>query len=288
MFDPAITHEDEPDLHKKIQLKTNKDIKDFKEALMKNTQNEERVDYQVNLRLIADAANLNIVSDSYAVIIGEFKSDEREMELKDVLDSFTDGYRCNWEKHENTLEIRRMDWFRRRASQIPDSWLEPWQDEIKRTSTITLDTYFQIISLSDDQIEENLYDSGQLRQFLGASWSYENNKGLARLYQQLNSSQRSQMFSEQGLDPYMLSPAQWPYYSEMFCYGARYVKEGSEQFSGPSVGKVVVKVEKPIEQESGLYYKFTATLTRNDGSVTIEYWEKTLPLPPKKDDGESK
>ena len=124
--------------------------------------------YQALVKAIAQAAKMSVVSDSYSVVLSD-KQQFADGELKSVLDNVADVYRCNWEKHGSIVEFRRRDWFRRRASQVPDEWLKPWRDEVEKDGIPTLNTIPSMLSLTDEQVEENIASDHLLGQVLGPS-----------------------------------------------------------------------------------------------------------------------
>jgi hypothetical protein len=118
MFDPLVEHPDDPDLHKEVVLKlTDEERKALMDEIMASGgRSYQRVQYQASLKTLAKASGMNIVSDSYAVLlVRDTRGIPDKAELVTVLDKLGDAYRLNWEKHGSMIEFRRRDWFRRRA-----------------------------------------------------------------------------------------------------------------------------------------------------------------------------
>ena len=281
MFDPVAEQADEPDLHRITRLKVTDEIKKVQEEQLKASgyQAAQRISFQTDLRLIADATALNIVSDSFAVVVGDLSPGSKNEELRDVLDTFADSFGCNWEKHGSMLEVRRRDWFRRRSSQIPDGWIEPWREEVDRTDTLAADTYFRIAVLEDDQLEENICTDKVLGPMIGDSFQRKNIKGFGRFFLQLTSDQRSQLYSKQGLEPSTLSADQWHYYADMFTYGRRFSPAHTDQYLDLTQGPITIAGERTTSEDSSYAnYSFKVTRISPDGKPHQDHWDMVLPV----------
>ncbi|MCE5200369.1 MAG: hypothetical protein ABFD54_14275 [Armatimonadota bacterium] len=278
MADPVVEHPDEDALHKTISLKISDEAEKALVEEIKATGGRAypRLVYQALQKAFADAAEMGIVSDSYAVVLSNNTKDIPDKdELVVILDKFTDLYRCNWEKHSSVLEFRRLDWFRRRSSQVPDEWIMPWRDELEKKGVLSLENYIRMVALTDDQLEENVNSDPLLDQALGDYWTVGTIKGFCRFYVQLSESQRGMLFSEMGLDVRMLNPAQWQYYSDMFELGWQN-KWRTEEFSNPSSAPVTIKANSETEKDGGATYKFTVSLKSDDGSPKEQCWNIKL------------
>ena len=291
MFDPVEEHsKDEPGLDEKLQLRvSSEDQKAFNAAVTASGQRTSvRLNYELLLKTIARAAKMNLVSDSYSVVPAKMSllSDRYPVVLGgsampadgasgEVLGRLADTYVLNWNTHGSTLEIRRRDWFRRRSSQIPDEWLKPWQDQLKRDGMLTLDSYMIMAALTDEQIEENVNCDPLLDQAVGFWHTYSFNKGFARLYTQLSGDQRGQLLTKQGLDPRTLGPGQWDSYAGMFS-GAWHDTLGSEVFADPAARSVVLTGTSTTNTGGSTTYKFVVSRTLDDGKTKTDTW--TIPL----------
>ncbi len=278
-YDPEDQHSDEPELHRKIQIKMTDEIAKLKARELEayGSQAIDRINYQTDLRLLSSASGLNIVSDSFAVVAGQMNLINGERELVEVLADLVEKCRCNWKMQGSTLEVCRRDWFRRRNSQIPDEWIAPWREEVKRTGTGTLDMYCQMAALRDEQIEENISSDPLLSPIIGDWWSYGNNQGFAKFYQQLNDQQQKLIFTKPGLALNMLSPMQYPYYAQMFHYGSRHTWD-TEEFNDPGSKQVRIRGGLTTQKDGSLEYWFQAELTRPDGSTKEEIWQIPIPI----------
>jgi len=132
-----------------------------------------------------------------------------EMELRAALDRIVDVYVYNWDKRDGVIELHDRNWFRKRAAQIPDAWIEKWQwrNELKRTGDLGIDGLAQIALLTYDQYNQNIRE---VEDWHSASLAAVVAGGRAPLafYACLHPDQRSALFSESGLDVATLSADQ--------------------------------------------------------------------------------
>ena len=193
--EPLTEHpDDDPALKNKITLKPEgQKLADIEKAL-------------------AEAAELGVVSDSFGSMFGEFsvrgQVPTTESELKDVLDKIGDVYTYNWDKRTGVIGLRDRNWFKKRAVQIPEAWLEVWRKELTDTGTIEIDSLAQIASLTQEQLLSNVAGDEVLQSgsLLGVIFG---NRDLLRLYGGLSQDQRSTLMSRSGLDLAMLSESQF-------------------------------------------------------------------------------
>lgn len=275
MFDPVAEHPDDPALHKEVNLvisdETMKSIAE--EARKSGYRTIVRLYYQMILKAIVEAADLSIVSDSYSSTLCYNLQLPEKGELIVVLDKITEAYKTNWEKQGSILEFRRRDWFKMRASQLPDEWLQPWREEVEKNGILTLDSYADMVSLTEDQIEENINSDSLLGQVVGDT---RRARPFCRFYAQLNDSQRKSVLSGSGLDMRLLKPMQWQYYSDIYEYGWQ-SRWNSAEFINPDRGTVAIRGVDESKGGGSGNYRFTAFLTREDGSTDQQEWRINLP-----------
>lgn len=188
--EPLIDHSaDDPALHNKITLKDpGRQLPDVEKSL-------------------ADASKMTVVSDFFGgwnFPLGQVPATESE--LKDVLEKIGDTYTYNWDKHSAILELRDRNWFKKRAAQIPEAWLEAWRDELTKKGTIDVDDLAQIAALTQEQISVNLMSDDILKNVVGSVYSA---REILRLYAALSSDQRSMLLSDSGLPFRSLTQDQW-------------------------------------------------------------------------------
>jgi|GEM_PF-1208547 len=286
MYDPILDYPFDPDLTKEINAQLTDDMLKSIDAATKTIGDMAypRLSYQMLQKTIADAAKLNIVSDSYAVVLGDYKP-EPKAKISKVLENLCRGCLCNYEKHGSTIELRRRDWFRRRASQIPDELVEEWRNEIKQNNILSLDTYAQMVTLTREQIEENISSDALLDKSIGIFWERRDTEGLMRFYLQLNPWQRKLLFSEDGLDTSMLNKEQRQYFKEMFQYGLRTAWWECKDF-GNTDNQALIKAStktaainemEVIKDTGGIQYTFDVTVDM-DGNTKKDLWTIHLPL----------
>ena len=195
--EPVIEHPDDPALSVKVKIKP---------------KDDRFVDL---LAAVGTASGYAIVSDSFVVAYRGFDLANSEVPLKDVLNKIASQYRYNWEKRGAVLEFRDRDWFRKRASQVPEAWLEPWRKSLDKTGTLNIYQLSQMALLDDDQVRENLY-ADDVGFPPGLSYVLFLYGDLLRAYKSLDTGQQAAVFTEEGFDLGAVSPAQWPTVAKMF------------------------------------------------------------------------
>lgn len=185
----VVEHADDPALHEKITLEQpGSTLPDVEKAL-------------------AEASKLAVVSDFFGgrgFPMGQVPAGESE--LKVVLDKIGDNYTYNWDKHGGVLELRDRNWFKKRAAQIPEAWLEAWRQELTKTGTIDIDGLAQIAALTQEQMSANVMGDDVLNSVIGSVYSA---REILRLYGSLGSDQRPLLFADAGLSLRSLTQDQW-------------------------------------------------------------------------------
>jgi len=114
---------------------------------------KEKCDYAAWLRAIHEKTGLIILSDSYWEQTESGLSGE--LSVKDVLDRVV-FFDKAISKENSTITISEKQWYKKRAADIPDSYLERCTKKAE-TSGLSLDDLKQIaLDLTDDQIMNNL------------------------------------------------------------------------------------------------------------------------------------
>ena len=183
----VVEHPDDPGLHVKVKLKpTGTYLEDIEGAL-------------------AEASKLPVISDSFGKTRGMGYSD-KEVELRDALDDITGKYRYNWEKQFQAIEFRDRDWYKKKLAMVPEAWLEKWRQTFKKTGTLELDDLAEISSLTDEQLNLNIRDDEVLNQIYYGTVMQK--RDLLRFYACLSTTQRTEIFTDTGLDLRSLSESQ--------------------------------------------------------------------------------
>jgi hypothetical protein len=241
---------DEPDLHDKIEVKPEEKkwigLVDFEAA-------------------VAQASGFAVVSDSYKILPGFASVSKSETELKDVLSTICEGYRYNWNKHGQIIELWSKEWFKKRTAQIPDEWVERWKANLKKLGHMSLDDYSQIAMLTTEQLVENIRTDEQLFDLHMFSCTQSTQVFLLRLYASLDADQKKSLFSEVGLDVLSFDPDQWTLMCKLF----------QEPWFWKGNCPAVMKC-KLIEDDKGIsYYNFQLINMRNHNQL-IGWWMRML------------
>lgn len=240
-----IEHADDPALSKKIKLK------DAGRSLL-----------EVEMAL-AEASGYAVVSDYFGgwnMPMGETPAGE--MELKEVLQKISDTFTYNWDKRGSVLEFRDRNWFKKRAAQIPEAWLEEWRQALETAGTLDIDDLAEIASLSQEQMSANFMGDGVLDHVIGTVYSW---RELLRLYGSLNSDQRSLLYTQAGLPLRILSQDQWTQ--------AQKLAQGRRRDSA-ELGRSQSLVATRKEEDKILRYEFTLL---DEAKSKVSSWEVTTP-----------
>ena len=248
---------DDPDLQAKVTLKPDSaKLADVEKAL-------------------AETAKLGVVSDSFGDIYGGYSPrgqvPSTEPVIKDVLDKIGDVYVYNWDKQSGIIELRDRNWFKKRAVQIPEEWLEKWRKELTDTGTLGIDSLAQIALLTQEQLMSNVATDDVLRSgsLLGIVFG---NRDILRFYGGLASDQRSMLMSKSGMDLAMLSQDQFDDLSKIIK-----TKLGSKFFE--NVRSVAITCERKAADDKKLADKsisYKISLIA-DGKKIDENWTLTTP-----------
>ena len=109
-------HPDDPALDEKVKMKP-----------------EGTALHQVQ-QALQEASTFSVVSDSFGRAFGGIGTLNvaGEKPIKDVLKTVSETMLYNWEKHGKVLEFRDKEWYRKRAAQIPQAWIDGWRPLSKR------------------------------------------------------------------------------------------------------------------------------------------------------------
>lgn len=213
---------------------------------------------------VAKASGYAVVSDSFATVYRGFDPLNSDLPLKDVLSKISTLYRYNWEKRGGVIEFRDRDWFRKRASQVPEAWLEPWRKALDKTGTLNIDQLSQMALLDDEQARENLYSDDVLNA-RGVSDVLFGYSDLLKAYGCLDSEQQAALFAPNGLDFGVISPTQWTTVSRAF--RAKPMLKVS-----PDAGTMLIANREQV----GKLFKYTFVLSTSADAAPTK-WEFTTP-----------
>lgn len=243
--EPAIVHEEDPELLTKVKIKLNGNLLS---------------DLQLSL---SEAAEFSVVSDYFPSRYQQVSISDGEYKIKDILSQF-DSRRYNWEKHSSTFEFRDRDWFWKRSLQIPEAWIEPWRQAALDTGMLDINSLAEIAELSGPQVIANIEND----EVLGGNWDLTTavgeNRYLLRWYHHLDVSQKSQLFSKSGINLQAGTDDQLEYVRSMLWLNPSILTD--EQVAVPM---------HATRTKQGDQYQYSFTMTPVDGSKPIEWKFKT-------------
>jgi hypothetical protein len=237
-----VEQPDEPALHVKIKLKQ---------------ESTKIADVEQD---IADASRMSIVSDSFDNGFGMFRFEVKEAELKDVLKKFGDSYRYNWQKSAAVIELRDREWYKKRASQIPEAWLEEWRNAFKKTKTLDIDDLAQIAMLTQEQFVYNVVPDETLAMvqptiFMG--------RDILRLYAMLSESQRAMLFTEGGLGFGSLN-------QDQLSYAQKTIGKRKPDLFLNQDAKFTISATKYPNTEKSVHYNFQVVSDQNSDTLKMD------------------
>lgn len=242
---------DDPDLQAKVTLKPD---------------SAKLVDVEKSL---AETAKMGVVSDSFGDLYRGYSPRGQvpgtETVLKDMLDRIGDIYVYNWDKQSGIIELRDRNWFKKRAVQIPEEWLEKWRNEFTGTGTLGLDSLAEIAQLTQDQLMNNVATDDTL---YSSAYVIFGSRDILRFYGGLSSEQRSMLMSKSGMDLAALSQDQFDDVSKIIK-----TKLGSKFFETTKPIALTCErttVDGKERMGKSIYYNISVTLDGgNAGNWTI-------------------
>lgn len=186
-----IERPDDPALKAKIRIKPDSGkLEDVQAALAKES----------GLAVVSDNFGASTMDSRLAPLF-------KETEIRSVIEQMAKLYLYTWDKPRGAVEFRDRKWYRKRAAQIPDAWLEVWRESLKKNGTLSLDELAEIAVLSNDQISMNISPDPEL-QAADVSETVTANQDTLVLYAGLTEAQRKMLFTDDGLDCQALTPEQ--------------------------------------------------------------------------------
>lgn len=158
----------------------------------------------ITLKALAEKSKLNVISDYFPgkppTIAGGEKS------LGEQLQAIGTAYGTNWEKAGNMLRFRDLQWFNKRAWQVPQVWLDYWIERARMNNGLQLIDLVQIGCLRDVQIDHTIMMDPVLTRY-GAG-DAARNRNILQFYGLLTDDQRKSMVNEH-LTADSLTDDQW-------------------------------------------------------------------------------
>lgn len=180
--EPSVKHEPDPELQAKVK-------------------GGKRCRGQLSMLVqLSSASSFSFIADSYKMNEHcRMRIPNEEKPLQDFITACFKNTSFSWEKHGSIIEIWDRNWLQSKKGEIPDGLKEKWEKQIEETGTLDLDSIAELASLTDMQIETNMYsdpffnESGNLFSQLERSGDYLN------AYNQLSKYQRNALFTAKGL-----------------------------------------------------------------------------------------
>ncbi len=269
-MEPRLQHADDPDLHVKAKLKIEQPKPPEVEG---DFMAASRAGYAAVQKGICESYGYSVVSDSFARFRGGAAFGTEEQELAAVLEALSTGYNCNWERYGRVIELRNRDWFRKRASQIPDEWVVRWRDKFKKNGSLSIAEFAEIAALEFDQIAENILTDSILHQITSLEdWNMINTRSLLRLYLRLDTNQRTMLCSLDGLNVSILNSDLQPLVQAVFGHGFAF-SWNLDQFLRNGEEPTFLRLEYRQEQDGKGRHWFVASKK----GLETKSWHLTLP-----------
>lgn len=158
----------------------------------------------MTLKPLAEKAKLNVISDYFAQIPPSMSSADKP--LGKHLEDIAAAYGTGWVKDGNLLRLRNREWYKKRAWEVPQAWIDYWIMKGKKDEGLRLDEFAQIGNLRDEQIDHTITVNTDLMA-LGAG-DASRNRQILRFYASLLPDQRKQL-TAQPMAVGSLNEAQW-------------------------------------------------------------------------------
>ncbi|OFX16308.1 MAG: hypothetical protein A2Z18_07720 [Armatimonadetes bacterium RBG_16_58_9] len=193
----------------------------------------------MTLQSLAINAKLNVISDYFPGNATTILHGERP--LGEQLEVISTAFDSNWEKSGNVVRFRDKQWFRKRAWEVAEAWIQYWISRAKVNEGLLLEDFVQIGNLSDDQIDHAILTNRHLAGY-GAGEAARN-RSILRFYALLTEDQRGKLGAS-SLPVSSLHDGQWEALRKaLSSKGAAYVaaEKGSQTirltYSDKSVGE---------------------------------------------------
>lgn len=213
----------------------------------------------LTLSNVAKKTGLNVISDYFPGDLPNMSSTSKT--LGEHLEAVSAAYGSSWEKAGNTLRFRDREWYKKRAREVPQVWIEYWTARGKINGGLQLQDLVEVANLLDEQIDYTVMKNADLVRF-GAGEAARNRQ-ILRFYGLLNDSQRKSLATTR-LDAGGLNDDQWAALREALATkGAVYaaVEKGSQFLRLTQSGADVVDYQLsyyPGENEPAVTFKVSS------------------------------
>ena len=160
----------------------------------------------MTLQSLAINSKMNVVSDYFPGTAPVIVRGEKP--LGEQLETIRFAFGSNWEKEGNTLRFRDKQWFKKRAWEVAEAWIQYWITRAKANDGLLLEDLAQIANLSDDQIDRTVMTNPRLTGYGASEAAAAANRQILRFYALLTDQQRD-LLSKTGLSVSSLNDDQW-------------------------------------------------------------------------------
>ena len=159
------------------------------------------------LSILTQQTDFNVVSDSLDNATPPALSGK--IPAIGVFDCISMVNSYNWWQHGSIIEMRDRYWFKKRALQIPEMWLEKWRDTFKTTGTLGVGDLsdMAVLLTKKGQYEFNI-KGDQILDNYSVKSALDISRAFLEFYNTLNSYQRAALNADSGLDLAALSSEQ--------------------------------------------------------------------------------
>ncbi len=221
------------------------------------------------IRSFSEVTGQNVVSDSFHSTPAPRVADG-EITPKAFLESFMRPARYEYDFPAEIIEMRYHDWYAVHDSQLPDSMLDPWAEEVKKNGVMSMETLAALWQLSREQLSESVSE----HEYLGKDNVYSqlrhsprSNERFMDFYMSLSVQQKAATGSPQGLLVASLSPVQTELFESAVSGGRREPVVKSRP--------VTIRYNQNNRTEDYLHVQFVAL---DDAEEVVRSWDFRLPV----------
>ncbi|MGQ9456164.1 MAG: hypothetical protein ACUVRS_01535 [Armatimonadota bacterium] len=237
--------------------------------------------YQAALQLLAEKTGFNIVSDYF--ISRPVSIEGGEKTIGEYLEMIRNLFGANWEKSGDTIRFRDKEWFRKRAWEVPQVWIDYWIARGDMNDGLQFQDLVQIARLRDEQIDNTIMLNPTLVN-LGAG-DAARNRYILRFYSLLSDEQRTALTTTQ-LEATTLNDEQWETLRKALAsVGAAYatVVKGSQTIKLEQSGTDIIEYKfsyYPAANETPISFSVkTGLVYRTDKEITFPRQRVIVPTP---------
>lgn len=158
---------------------------------------KEKIEPKVITRLVeslADTTGFAFVTDDFRGRTG--MKFEQGTPLRKALDTISEKSQYyNWNRNARVVELWHVNWYDRREARLSKAWLEAMRRSFKTDGTLDIDDLAEIASLTDAQMDKNIWRDDVLKFAADTVFS---TRDYLKVYASLTPDQRSGLLSTSG------------------------------------------------------------------------------------------